>query len=143
MLSWIELTWLRRELGRSFLDPRIYWFQSLPKPIPGLKCRVGGSGDSEDLAVSRLDGDGAFVFVPYSMQRNLHPFKTHLKSHQGRKKFPLEFEFRGSRLSCFGNPVIHLNRGIGAGFQFLVSSADARKEIGEFVERLRGEGHGD
>jgi hypothetical protein len=30
---------------------------------------------------------------------------------------------------------------VGAGIQFLALSPDGRKELGDFVETLRGEGH--
>ncbi|MGK5085955.1 hypothetical protein WDW86_00195, partial [Bdellovibrionota bacterium FG-2] len=32
---------LRQELLRSFLDPRIRWYESLPNPIPQLECVHG------------------------------------------------------------------------------------------------------
>lgn len=137
MLTWLELTWLKRELGRSFLDPKIFWFQGLPRPISGLKCKIAGAESLLDLDVSRLDQDGAFVYVPYPKQKGPLPFKG---LHR-RKKFQLEFSYRDQKLVCAGNPVMHLNSGAGAGFQFADPGADSSKEIGSFVELLRAEGH--
>ena len=135
MLSWLELAWLRRELGRSFFDPRMGWFQGLPKSIPGLTCILPGEANS--AFVSRLDEDGAFVFVPYSAQTKWNPFKN----LQRKKNQNLEFHFRDRKMTCLGQPIVYLNNGTAAGFQFTGLNPDLQTEIGEFVESVRSEGH--
>jgi hypothetical protein len=124
-------------MGRSFFDPQLRWYQGLPRPIPGLKCRLPGASPKSDFRVSRLDGDGAFIYV----------------ETEGTLKFSdlpeseMIFSFRDRQVRCRGVPVRSLAKGAGfageagAGFQFRGMPPDSRKELGDFVEILRGEGH--
>jgi hypothetical protein len=138
----VLLSWLRHELSRSFFDPRMRWYQGLPEIIPGLKCQLALPEDRRaELKVSRLDSDGAFVVAESSSGFfGLHP----------SEEAEMIFMFREKQVRCSGRPVRALETGDGrvmaAGFQFTSSgeramSADARKELGDFVETLRGEGH--
>ena len=51
-------SWLDQELGRSYFDPRMHWYEGLPKPVPGLSCEA----DGRKLRVARMDEEGAFLF---------------------------------------------------------------------------------
>jgi hypothetical protein len=128
------LAWLRHEIGRSFLDPRMRWYQGLPKAIPGLACRV----PSGDLRVCRIDQEGAFVY----------------RGAEGAAAVPtspgvpveLLFQFREKHVRCLGVPVQVFTEpagaaATGAGFRFQGMSADMNKDLGDFIESLRGEGH--
>jgi hypothetical protein len=127
----LTLSWIRREIGRSFVDPGIRWYEGLPRPIPGLDCQLVRGAHGETYRVSRLDRDGAFIF------RKGSPSELDLESEKGE----LVFSFKGQSVRCTGSLVSLLDRGDGAGFQFKAIPADRRKELGDFVERLRGEGH--
>src|SRR5690606_41166147 len=50
----------------------------------------------------------------------------------------LEFRYRDRQVACKGFPVRLLSGGVGAGFQFREMSPDARKNLSDFVEALRG-----
>src|SRR5262249_49914006 len=62
----LTLSWIRREIDRSFVNPGIQWYEGLPRPIPGLDCQLVRGTHGEHYRVSRLDRDGAFVFRPKS-----------------------------------------------------------------------------
>jgi hypothetical protein len=127
----ITLSWVRREIGRSFVDPGIRWYEGLPRPIPGLDCQLVRGTHGEHYRVSRLDRDGAFIFRKSGT----------LEAASISEPSELVFSFRGRTVSCQGTPVSALDRGDGMGFRFVGIPADRRKELGDFVERLRGEGH--
>jgi hypothetical protein len=131
------LNWLNRELGRSFFDPQIRWFQQLPKPLPGLSCEVARQGakhaEWESFRVSRIDEEGAFLF------RERQPERARVFTRKDR--LSLKFTFRGRQVEAAGVPVRDLRGGWGVGVQFKGLKADDYKEIGDFVEILRGEGH--
>jgi hypothetical protein len=131
------LTWLDRELGRSFFDPQIRWFQHLPKPIPGLVCGLAKAsardGAWESYRVSRIDEEGAFLFRDRAGD-SIAPFTA-------RDRLALQFAFRGRQVQAVGVPVRDLRGGWGVGVQFKGLEPDSYKEIGDFVELLRGEGY--
>ena len=132
MIFWSGLWfWLRHEMGRSFFDPELSWFQGLPKAIPGLECHIIKGGSNEGLRVSRLDRNGAFLF---STSNPLGPVSAGQKAE-------LAFSFRDRQVRCWGLPIRVLERNMGAGFQFSGMSSDSQKELGDFVETLRGEGY--
>jgi hypothetical protein len=123
-------SWAASELGRSFFDPRLRWYQGLPRPVPGLSCWWGAGASRQELRVSRLDEDGAFVFTPRPVPPEARPGEA----------IDLEFTFRDRSLRCRGVPVAALGEA-GWGLQFAGISPDGRKQLGDFVEILRGEGH--
>ncbi len=133
------LIWLKREISRSFFDPRLRWFHGLPKPIAGLTCEIsiGGGSSGEERTVSfgvcRIDQEGAFVF------KDLAP----LESAEISRSTPstLNFQFRERRIRCQGTLVRLMQDKLGAGFQFGNMSPDQHKQLGDFVEILRGEGY--
>lgn len=142
-LSVIESQWVTVEMGRSFLDPQMAWYQGLPKPIPGLKCQIQvGNTEPLQLDVSRIDQDGAFVFLPYHQNiPAMMPLGSPLVPLLKKKDLEMVFQFRNRELMCKGVPISNVDKGMGAGFQFKNGSPDVRKEIGDFVEALRGEGY--
>jgi hypothetical protein len=133
----VVLNWLKQEMERSFFDPQMSWFQGLPKPIPGLQCQLMSGEKIVDLRVGRIDRDGVFVF---SQVEGGKP-STVLSSLLEKRKLEMVFNFRDRRIACQGTPTLSVGLGIGAGIQFMWVSADLRKEIGDFVEVLRGEGY--
>lgn len=130
------LTWVKYELQRSFFDPRMSWYQGLPKPLPGVSCRLAWSDRELDLRVSRLDREGAFVFqaATDAGRPTLTKLRTDVPSE-------LTFNFRERSVRCTGLPVRALHGDLGAGFQFYGLAPDLKKQLGDFIEILRGEGY--
>ncbi len=127
------LSWSRAEMGRSYWDPRMRWFQGLPEPLPGLECQFQVGEKNDSWRVARLDEDGAFVFRDDSAPAAL----------PAASDGPVEcvFHFRGSSVRSPALTRVVLRDGRGAGLQFRDLDPDARKALGDFVEQLRGEGH--
>lgn len=125
-------TWIRQEAGRSFFDPQLRWFQGLPRPIPGLSCRIKTSEGVLDCRVSRIDDEGVFIYREGAF--GLMPL---------RRGMPVEmsFTFRDSKVATHASPIRLEERGLSAGLCFTSLAPDARKELGDFVEKLRGEGY--
>ena len=125
------LHWLKSELGRSFFDPMMSWFQGVPQAIPGVSCRLNVGDFESEFQVCRVDNEGAFLFA----QNGLLPRIPGSKAE-------LEFHFRERQIRCHGTMMRVFARGAqGAGFQFKDMSPDTKKELGDFVELLRGEGY--
>jgi hypothetical protein len=133
----LDLIWLKHELERSFFDPQIAWYQGLPKPIPGLVCQLGNGENALNLRVSRIDHDGVIVF----MQNKKEESGSALSQFLTKKQLEMTFIFRERQVACIGVPTLAMDRGIGAGIQFSKISSDQRKDMGDFVELLRGEGY--
>ncbi len=127
------LSWSRAEMGRSFWDPQMRWFQGLPEPIPGLECQFQMGEKKESWRVARLDEDGAFVFRDDSAA-----IRVPAAWEQGVE---CVFQFRGSAVRSPAMTRVVLKDGRGAGLQFRGLDPDGRKALGDFVEQLRGEGH--
>ena len=122
---------LRSEYARSFLNPEIEWFEGAPTAIPGLECRLIRGDQSEILSVARLDEDGTFLF---SKRGKVPAFR--------RKDRPeLQFLFRGHQVRVPAQPIAALKSGRAAGFRFVQERSDRFKNLGDFIEILRGEGH--
>jgi hypothetical protein len=149
-----EWMWLRYELTRSYIDPQLAWYQSLPKPIPGLKCDIQYEKKVFPLRVSRIDTDGVFVFSdPTKLagpKGSTGKEDAVLSGYLQSKRLGLDFRFREHRLSCSGATIVAMgspvqpNEGFGMGIQFLFDSSNAsdlKKEISDFIELLRGEGY--
>lgn len=124
------ILWIRFELSRSFFDPQMNWYQGLPKAIPGVKCEWLQGEKKVLVKVSRIDREGAFIFSTGS-----------LGALKPGEKSELEFEFRKMKVRCPGVPMRSLSYGVGAGFQFQEMPPDLRKDLGDFIESLRGEGY--
>ena len=93
-------------------------------------------GMRDDLKVSRIDDQGAFVFAGGA---------TGIFRLRRRAQAEMIFSYRDQAIKCRGIPIRSLEERSGSavaiGFQFRGMSPDARKELGDFVETLRGEGH--
>ena len=124
-------------MERSFFDPQLAWYQGLPRSIPGLNCRILSGDEELEVRVSRFDLDGTFVFCSPSPRRS----KAKLSSLLSEEKLDMIFRFRENELTCRGTPALSIGKGIGAGIQFHEISEDQKKDIGDFVELLRGEGY--
>ncbi|MCC7440186.1 MAG: hypothetical protein IT285_01045 [Bdellovibrionales bacterium] len=125
--TWVG--WVRHELGRSYLDPGLTWYVGRPKPVPDLICRLAWDGAERELRVARMDSEGVFLFG------------SGIGGRTSESKLDLRFDFRGRTVSCVAEPVGQLPDRGGLGLRFCDNTADARKELGDFVEQLRGEGH--
>lgn len=118
-----------------YLNPGKRWFQALPEPIPGLVCDLKfGEDVRKGYVVSRLSLEGSFIVAP--------------KGGFTKKNLPNEavLQFKGHRVIC---PIAVISRmpenkgsdSPGIGVQFKNSDQDFTKELADFVELLRGEGH--
>ena len=113
--------------GAPYLSPGIRWYQGLPEALPGVSCDLG--------RVARISEEGFFVLGPFAemTQKNLPTQAT--------------LEFKGRKLNCAVRPISAIkddnprSRYKGLGLQFKGNSKDFTKDIADFVERLRGEGH--
>jgi len=133
----LVLSWLHCEMKRSFFDPQLSWYQGYPKPIPGLKCQLHLGECSVDLHVSRMDQDGVFLCLKAGAGKSL----SFLVPIWQQSKLEMVFEFKERQMSCNGVPIVVLEKGLGVGIQFVGLTPDHRKEIGDFVEVLIGEGY--
>ena len=130
ILFWFMIgQWLQYDLGRPFFDPGIRWYQGLPPTIPGIRCLLTQGPHQIELKVSRLDHDGAFVFSPDGNSIDLN----------ASNMAELQFFFRNRQIRCQGAPVRVLKT--SAGFCFSDIPPDTKKDLGDFVETLRGEGY--
>jgi hypothetical protein len=122
-------------LGSAFetpaIRPGLRWFQSLPEPIPGVTVDWG---DQRNLRLSKLDLEGGFVLgtFPRGAEKNL---PTEIVMH-----------YRGSKMGCEVRVLTSLDSKIdsswaGIGVEFKNTDRDTRKELSDFIEVLRGEGH--
>ncbi len=132
-----QLYWIRVELNRSFLDPGIHWYQGLPSRVPGLFCNLGDIGQEVELRVSRIDLDGAFVFCKPTEVDKVQ-LMGELALHS---RISVTLRFRDRVVQSLARPILVIDRGMGLGIQFMQMSADSKKEVGDFVESLRGEGY--
>lgn len=123
--------WLSVEFSRSYFDPRMKWYEGRPRAIPGVLCEVSNEKFSQLLEVSRLDRDGCFIFI----RQGAAPLP------ETKLQYELSFNYREKKVRARGIPVRLLEGGQGGGFLFEFSSPDQKKEMGDFIEVLRGEGH--
>jgi hypothetical protein len=113
------------------IRPGIRWFQSFPEPIPGLTLDWG---ERKGLRLSKLDLEGGFIIgtFPRGAEKNLPTDVT--------------FHYRGSKMGCDIRILSSLPSKIdsswtGIGVEFKNTDRDTRKELSDFIEVLRGEGH--
>jgi hypothetical protein len=131
------IAWLRHEISRSFFDPQLKWYQGLPRPIPGLYCELVLGDRKADFRVSRIDREGAFLFSEGRKGEEILPLEL---ARLGGKP-DLVFHFRDRELKCQGHAMRVLSEGLGVGLQFVGLTPDVRKQMGDFVELLQGEGY--
>jgi hypothetical protein len=131
--------WIRHEMGRSFFDPQLSWYQGLPRPLPGLRCKVSWGDQELECRVSRLDREGAFVFHESRGADIGAPGP--LSSLRPEVRSELTFHFRERTIRFPALPVRALDGDRGVGFQFNGLAPDHRKQLGDFIETLKGEGY--
>lgn len=124
-------------MHRTFLDPKLAWYQGMPNAIPGLVCLLTQGEQTNRFKVSRMDRDGAFIF---SGEKEFS-LSNLLSAVAKTEQFKTSFEFSHSKVTCVARPVLLTERGFGMGIQFVELSADLKKEVGDFVEKLRGGGY--
>lgn len=113
------------------ISPGLRWYQSTPEPIPNLTLDWG---TEKGLRVSKLDLETGFILGNF---------------HKGSEKnLPSEiiFYYRGSKITCGVTLVAALPSKInsswaGIGVEFKNTDRDSRKDLADFIEVLRGEGH--
>ncbi len=132
-----QLIWLKIELNKSFACPNIAWYQGEPRPIPELECTLALEEIQQACKICRIDLNGVFIFIP-NLISNLN---TQIDTLFEKRKIEVRLKFKENSLSCEGIPVFSLKKGNGGGIQFIPSSIDRRKEIGDFIEKLRGHGY--
>jgi hypothetical protein len=123
-------TWISNEINRSFFDPRCRWFEGLPRPVPWVSCEIPGRGVYQ---VSNVDEDGVFLF-------SRSPAAGPLGS-LGGSSVEFALRYRGRSASCRGRVVTLLGSGAGGGVEFEGMRPDELKDLSDFVELMRGEGH--
>lgn len=143
---WIGLiAWIRHELGRSYMDPRMRWFQGLPRPIQGVTCvlsteATGQNVTAKNFRVSRVDRDGVFVFLPRQASQagnELGRIRTRAKD-----RIRVSLFFKNKEFTSQAAPVVVLESGAGIGMRFVGLGPDHGKRLGDFVESLEAEGLG-
>ncbi len=118
-----------------YLNPGMNWYQSFPEPIPGLSADLKfGEEVKKGYVICRLSTDGGFIVSQ--------------KSGFSRKKSPSELtlHYKGQKITC---PIQIISRmpenndleSHGLGVQFKDQGNDFMKDLADFVELLRGEGH--
>jgi hypothetical protein len=112
--------------------PGVRWYQSLPEPIPGISIDWG---QQKGLRLSQLDLDGLFVLgtFPRGTEKNL---PSEMLLHYRGSKMTCDVQI----LSALASPKID-SSWAGIGVEFKNNDRDTRKELSDFIEVLRGEGH--
>lgn len=130
--------WLQFETTRSFFDPGLAWYEGLPKPIPGVQCKLVSNDCECGLEVSKIDNDGAFLFAPaFGSGKEQEKVQNLISS----KNLKLILNFRDKQLECPGRVTMCIRQDYGLGFQFLGLTPDRVKDVSDFIEGLRGEGY--
>ncbi len=131
VVSYAFLARLGSDFDMPAIRPGIRWFQTLPEPIPGVTLDWG---DQKNLRLSKLDLDGGFILGQFSsgMEKSLPDEVT--------------LHYRGSKTTCAVRILSALESKIdaswtGFGVEFKNTDRDTRKELSDFIEVLRGEGH--
>jgi len=136
------LAWIRQEQCRSYFDPQMPWYQGLPIAIPRLTAVVtsGVVPDGRELQVCRLNSEGLFAFSRFGAivpETQVELELRHGDPHEERKTrikgiVVRQFEGRSSKRE---------SGDWGLGIRFHPQEPDAKKELLDFLEVLRGEGY--
>jgi hypothetical protein len=132
------------ERARSYLDPRMQWFEGRPRFIPGMRAAItptaaepAAFSDSAPWRVARLDREGVFLFECSSPVREIPPFIL------SDARVKLMLEFHGTRVSVEGEPVTVLTSRRGVGLKLRPGTLDESTGLGLLVEAVRGVGYGE
>ena len=141
------LFWISKEMNRSYFNPGAEWFQGLPESIPEISCKIGfggiaGGSETEQFwkqcRVARMDDEGAFVFCEQAVFG-----RDSLPVLRKSAKVEMIFSHKECQLRCQGKPIRLLHQNQGVGIRFTGLTPDISKELGDWVERLRGKGYVD
>jgi hypothetical protein len=121
---------LRSAYRTPAIDPGLTWYQALPEAIPGLGVDWG---ERKGLRLSRLDLETGFV---------LGDLPSDGKDLPGE----ITLHYRGSKVTCSIERIATLSSDFGSiwagvGVEFRNRDRDAKKDLADFIEVLRGEGH--
>ena len=146
-LLWVAIAYIwairfHREKSRSYMSSGLKWYESQPVEIPHLSVEFNGGR----YRVARLDQEGVFVFG--GEMDSIAEFRT----KTGPAEVTIRQESSGMSVNVLGEIAqeVHPRRGAlnseghrlyGLGVRFVDPSVDRRKVLGDFVEKLRGEGH--
>jgi hypothetical protein len=113
------------------ISPGMGWFQSSPETIPGLFMEWG---NKSGLRLSKLDLDGGFVVGDFE------------KGFEKSAPAEITLIYRDARTSCSIDLISALGEKIdsswrGVGIEFKKTDRDSKKDLSDFIEKLRGEGH--
>lgn len=135
---WLLLwNWLGRETGKSFFDPQMNWYHGSPERWPDLNCEIEGEG-AANFSVCRLDREGLFIFRSRMDDIPSAQVEDPLLK---KKKLNLVLRFKGKEFRGPALPVRALSARRGYGLRFDRISPDQQKDLGDFVEALKGEGY--
>lgn len=130
VVSWLYLSVIKREFGRSYLNPKCFWYQGAPEFIPSLKIKIGHSHGGEfEGSVSHIDREGAYAFFP-ATDKSVIQVKQIKITRLGREiVLPVQV-------------ISLLARAHGVGLRFSVNqmNADTKKHLFDFIYSLEGEG---
>lgn len=137
-LSWIYVSWLKREFKRSYLNPKCKWYQGTPEFIPSLKVKAEVNSLNADSAipmecsVSHIDREGAYIFVSHE--------NTSLQSLHRVSQIKISRPGRELVLPVQVISLLARARGVGVRFCLDQMNADAKKHLFDFLYSLEGEG---
>jgi hypothetical protein len=141
--STVLISWLQFELHQSFFDPKIAWYHGQPKPIPELRCQLTSGEKSMNFKVSRIDRNGVFLFANLPTQDQeldeTNGSSSSFSFLQERRQLELRLNFRENQVVCEGTPILSVHQGVGV--QFWNLAPDLKKEMIDFIEKLKGQGY--
>lgn len=127
--AYVDRLWSAFQFPALF--PGIHWYQSIPEPIPGLAIDWG---NHRGLRLSQLNLEGGFILGNFEKGTE--------------KNLPTEITllYRGLKIACGITLISGLASKInsswaGIGVEFKNTDLDSKKDLADFIEILRGEGH--
>lgn len=136
----INLGAIWREIRRSYFDPEMSWYQGLPRPIPELLCELRQGAKTISCRVGRVDREGVILYAAEAGTAVI-PEEMLKAGKISDLLFYFKSRHAGKKILCQARPIRELWTKVGAGFQFRGLTPDTQKELGQFIEGLRGEGY--
>lgn len=130
-LGALLVTAVDQHWSQAAMDPRASWFEGRPRVLPHLSARLGGEAvqSKRDLSVVRLDSEGIFVIGTSG-------------ALTAGVALPIELTFREREVQLAAKPYTHWSgTDVGAGFRFEGLEPQQRKQLGDLIEQVRGEGY--
>lgn len=130
------------ELSRSYIDPKLNWFESSPPTIPIVQAEFLGHA----FNLARIDREGIFAFVQegqpsLDLETDKNPIEITIRRNDNRDTVNALGEIVRAVHPRRMDLLIDGNNFCGFGLRFVEPGVDRKKELGDFIERLRGEGH--